>query len=315
MARFWFDWALDFQLFGFQLFGSQIPFGSQQQRSYRLGLTAALLLCGELPAQAQRTTIFDLNQAVCANQWHEAIGITGRLIADEQTIQADRQSLLALRRQLETYRADRAIIGRVHACDLSDPYMLAALPAAQDDSEVSLGWDVAVAEATNNQYASEMVTAASQLTLPVSLESRAGLTPAQPIDLTQGLNVVLGHVGSAHEVYGFVAGMGDRIHIDVEVTRVMTGSLYTSDDSQLFLFDRDGVLIASSDDDDRGNQADISDFLVPKTDLYFVVVTSYNNDPIFNQDSRLMGWQDNGGGRFDYTLSITGATPTDALVR
>ncbi len=313
MVRFWFDWALSYQ----QPLGAQPPYGC------RSGLAVALWLCGTLcgalygtlPAQAQRTTVFDLNQAICANQWHEAIGITGQLIANEQTTQANRQSLLALRRQLASYQADNVIIGRSQACDLSDPYLLTASSTTQTEAETSLGWDVAIAEATDNQYASEILTDSPQLTLPISLESRAGLAPMQPIDLSQGLNVVSGHVGSGHEVYGFVAGMGDRINIDIEVTRVMTGSLYTSDDSQLFVFDRDGVLIASSDDDNGGNQSSISGLLVPRTDLYFAVVTSYNNDPIFNQDNRLMGWQDNGGGRFDYTLSVSGVTPTAALIR
>ncbi|MGB7486395.1 MAG: hypothetical protein WA901_09410 [Phormidesmis sp.] len=318
MARFWFDGWFDGWV-GLTV-GKQAPLGSQKSScACRLGWAMALWLCGTLhsalPAQAQRTTVFDLNQAICANQWYEAIGITGQLMANEQTTQATRQALLALRRQLEAYQTEGTIVGRSQACDVSDPYMLATLPVAQDGLETSLGWDVAVAEATDNQYASEIVTDSPQLTLPISLESRAGLTPMQPIDLGQGLNVVSGHVGSGHEVYGFVAGMGDRINIQIDVTRVMTGSLYTSDDSQLFVFDRDGVLIASSDDENGGNQSDINGLVVPKTDLYFAVVTSYNNDPIFNQDNRLMGWQDNGGGRFDYTLSVAGATPTGALIR
>ena len=94
----------------------------------------------------------------------------------------------------------------------------------------------------------------------------------------------------------------------------MTGSLYTSDDSQLFVFDREGALLASSDDS-HGNQSSVSGWVASNPVIYFAVVTSYNNDPIFNQDNQLTGWRDNGGGRFDYTLSIAGATPTSALVR
>ena len=95
----------------------------------------------------------------------------------------------------------------------------------------------------------------------------------------------------------------------------MSGTLYTSDDSQLFIFDRYGNLIAAADDTDGTAQSHLTNVTIPKTDLYFAVVTTYNNDPIMNRDGRLTGWQDNGGGRFDYTLTISGVTPTSALVR
>lgn len=304
MVRFWFDRSLH----GCWRVGR------------RFGLTAVLLsgglfggLLGGQPAQAQRTTIFDLNQAICANEWTEAIAVTGLLIANESTADADRQSLIALRRRLEHYRADGAIVSRSEVCNLTEPYMLGALPA-EENGPSPLGWNAAVAEVTENQYAARAVTETPQLTLPISWDARDGLSPAQPVDLERGMNVVSGHVGQGHEVYAFVAGLGDRIDVKLDVTQVMTGTLYTSDDSQLFVFDRNGRLMASSDDED-GNQSHISGLIVPKTDLYFAVVTSYNNDPIFNQENQITGWRDNGGGRFDYTLTVSGATPTSALVR
>lgn len=294
----------------------RFQFGRSQQAcwraSRRLSLATALLLIG-LPAQAQRTTLFDLNQAICANEWTEAIALTGQLIASETTTEFDRQSLLLLRRRLEHFRADGAIINRAQSCHLSDPYLLSASPIPEPEQS-PLGWDAAVAEVTENQYARQVLTETPQLTLPISVDARDGLSPAQPVNLEQGISVVSGHVGPGHEVYAFVAGLGDRIDVKLEVTQVMTGTLYTSDDSQLFVFDKEGQLLAASDDE-NGNQSHISGLVIPKTDLYFAVVTSYNNDPIFNQDNQIMGWQDNGGGRFDYTLSVSGATPTSALVR
>ncbi|MEM6599103.1 MAG: hypothetical protein AAF635_13255 [Cyanobacteria bacterium P01_C01_bin.69] len=289
----------------------------------RLVLATTLLMgLGALPVSAQRTTVFDLNQAICANDWDRAVGITGMLVADDNTTDVNRESLLALRRRLEYYRADGLILHNSQTCSLTDPYFLVedspTESVSEENAEAGLGWEMAVAEVTENQYASGLVTESPALTLPVNLGEYRGLTPAQPVDLSRGLNVVSGHVGAGHEVYGFVAGMGDRVNINLEVTEVMTGSLYTSDDSQLFVFDREGRLIASADDvseDGGGNQSHLSGVLMPRTDVYFAVVTSYNNDPIFNQEGRLTGWQENGGGRFDYTLSISGATPTSALVR
>lgn len=268
-----------------------------------------------IPASAQRTTVFDLDQAICANDWSDAIDIVGMLVADDKTTQGDRTQLLTLRRQLERFRTENILVADAQACDRTDPYVLAhTLPSTVQTGE-PLRWESAVAEATNNQYTTELITEDVDFSLPVAMGHPAGLTPAVPVNLEQGLNVVSGHVGPGHKVYGFVAGMGDRLEANLEVTRVMTGSLYTSDDSQLFIFDRQGNLIAAADDTNDGQQSQINDLIVPKTDLYFAVVTSYNNDPILNRDGQLTGWQDNGGGRFDYTLSLSGITPTNALVR
>lgn len=284
-------------------------------------LLSALLLAfsacaaSGLPAYAQRTTIFDLDQAICANDWHEAVNIVGVLVADDQTTDSNRNALLDLRRQLERFRAENIIVTDEQACDRANPYLLeATLPPTVQTGE-PLGWNRAVAATTNNRYSAQVVTETEAFALPVAIGNPAGLTPAEPIDLSRGLNVIAGHVGPGHQVYGFVAGLGDRLTLNLEVTQVMTGSLYTSDDSQLFIFDRSGALIAAADDTDGGQQSRISDLVVPKTDLYFAVVTSYNNDPIFDSAGRLTGWQDNGGGRFDYTLSVLGATPTGRLVR
>ncbi|MFK8185077.1 MAG: hypothetical protein AB8B99_17030 [Phormidesmis sp.] len=276
---------------------------------------ALWLLCGLSPAIAQRTTTFDLDQAICANNWPEAIGLVSQLMAQDETTSAERNALLSLRRQLQRYQSENVLVADDIACDRSDPYYLrSTLPSTVQTGE-PLGWENAVAEATENRFNSEVITESVDLTLPVKITEIEGLTSATPVDLSQGLNVVSGHVGQGHNVYGFVAGLGDRLEANLNVTRVMTGSLYTSDDSQLFIFDRYGNLIAAADDTNDSPQSKITDLTIPKTDLYFAVVTTYNNDPILGQDGRLTGWQDNGGGRFDYTLTLSGVTPTNVLVR
>jgi hypothetical protein len=293
-------------------------FQGRQWSKAALGLLVALSglwAASGLPAQAQRTTVFDLDQAICANDWRDAIGIVGTLIARDETTSAERSALLTLRRQLQSYQSENVIVADAQACDRTDPYLLqTSLPATVQTGQ-PLGWELAVAEATENQYSTEVITESTPLTLPVAVGELAGLTPAMPVDLSRGLNVVSGHVGEGHEVHAFVAGLGDRLEANLDVTRVMAGSLYTSDDSQLFIFDRQGNLIASADDSNEQRQSRINGMIVPRTDLYFAVVTSYNNDPILNREGRLTGWQDNGGGRFDYTLTLSGVTPTNALTR
>ncbi len=274
------------------------------------------------PAQAQRTSIFDLDRAICVNNWSAAIGIVGQLVAKDDTTQVQRSSLLTLRRQLERYRTEGILVSDAEACDRTDPYTLASTLPATVQTGNPLGWEGAVVEATNNQYRTSevvekdgIVTESMPFTLPVEMGEPLGLTPAEPVDLSRGLNVVSGHVGTGHQVYGFVARRGDRLSANLEVTRVMTGSLYTSDDSQLFVFDRLGNLIASAADSSSTQQSSVDGLVVPNTDIYFAVVTSYNNDPILNAQGRLTGWQNNGGGRFDYTLTLSGITPTGLLIR
>ncbi len=285
------------------------------------GLQVALLVALSalaahgLPAYAQRTTVFDLDQAICASEWHEAINIAGMLVADSRTTDGDRNALLNLRRQLERFRAENVVLADAQACDRTNPYQLEATLPPTVQTGKPLGWEGAVAAATHNRYSTQIVTEGEAFALPVSIGNPAGLTDAEAIDLNHGLSVVAGHVGPGHQVYGFVAGLGDRLNINLAVTQVMTGTLYTTGDSQLFVFDRHGMLIAAADDTHGGQQPHISDLVLPKTDLYFVVVTSYNNDPILDRAGRLTGWPDNGGGRFDYTLSVSGATPTGALIR
>ena len=253
------------------------------------------------PRTAQSITLFNLDKAICANNWDGAIALVGALVAQDETTTAQRDHMLELRRQLERYRTENAIVIDSLACDRTDPYILESAISTDSiftgsvstDSERvrPLGWEAAVAEATNNQYSTELITESVDFSLPVSIDAIPGLTPAAPIDLNNGLNVVSGHVGSGHEVYGFVARLGDRIDINLDVTQVMTGSLYTSDDSQLFVFDRQGNLIASADDRSDSTQSTINAMVAPRTDLYFAVVTSYNNDPILNRTGQLTGWQ------------------------
>jgi hypothetical protein len=142
--------------------------------------------------------------------------------------------------------------------------------------------------------------------------SNPALLPSSPIETFEGFNVVAGQVGEYHQAYSFVARLGDRLSLDLDVTRVFPGTLYTNDDSQIYLFNAQGQLLAFNDDAD-GRQSNLSNFLVPQTDLYFVVVTSHNNTPIWSSNQTLSGWSETGGAKFDYTLTLTGVTPSVAI--
>jgi hypothetical protein len=150
--------------------------------------------------------------------------------------------------------------------------------------------------------------------IPVALfdGSTPALLPSTSIDTSDGFNVVAGQVGEYHQVYSFVARLGDRVSLDIDVTRVFPGTLYTNDDSQIYLFDKQGRMLAFNDDAD-GRQSRLSDVVIPQTDVYFAVVTTHNNTPIWSNQT-LSGWSETGGARFDYTLTLTGLTPSVAIL-
>lgn len=282
--------------------------------AFSLTLSSCASLFGSFPALAQKTTQLSLDSALCDNNWSGAIGIISALVADARTSSRDRAALLNWRDQLAEYRAENLIVPQLEACDRAEPYQLDARAASTDLPARTTGWEAALAAASQGELSTHIATESVPFSLPVEVESVAGLTPASPVDLRGGLNVVSGQVGTGHNVYSFVARLGDSVTADLNVTQVMAGTLYTSDDSQLFIFDSAGKLLAIADDV-RGRQARISDFVVPKTGVYFAVVTSYNNDPMLTRDDHLAGWQDNGGGKFDYTLTLMGATSTNALAK
>ncbi|MEO0490347.1 MAG: hypothetical protein AAFZ49_12425, partial [Cyanobacteria bacterium J06659_2] len=54
---------------------------------------------------------------------------------------------------------------------------------------------------------------------------------------------------------------------------------------------------------------------IPETGYYYAVITTYNNDPILNAAQEISGWSNNGGSNIEYTLTISGVTPTAQLLR
>ena len=287
----------------------------------KVSIALSLALCGLSissrflsPAIAQRSVQFNLDSAICNNHWSRAIDILTALVGSDETSQSDRTALLLWRNQLVRYRAENLTVPHLDACDRVDPYQIEARNAEADKVVEPIGWERAIAAAVQSELSTHITTESVPFSLPVDVTEVEGLAAATPVDLRHGLNVVSGQVGTGHQVYSFVAGLGDVITADLNVTRVMTGTLYTSDDSQLFIFDSEGKLLATADDS-NGPQSRIEDFVIPRTGAYFAVVTSYNNDPLLTREDYLTGWQDNGGGRFDYTLTLSGATRTSTLIK
>ncbi|MDM8542056.1 PPC domain-containing protein [Desulfococcaceae bacterium HSG9] len=110
--------------------------------------------------------------------------------------------------------------------------------------------------------------------LPVALQSYT------EIEITDGNAVVSGEVSNGHNIFGFEAFAGDLLTLNIDVTAILPGSENEDDDTQLFLFDEWGALLAENDDAaDNNFQSLIDDFFVKQDGVYFVGVTTFDNPP------------------------------------
>ncbi|MDJ0703104.1 MAG: pre-peptidase C-terminal domain-containing protein [Leptolyngbyaceae cyanobacterium MO_188.B28] len=269
----------------------------------------------------------ELQLALCLNEWEYALDVISPLIASPDISADEREDFVQFRYQLQNLREMGAIVGNIPNCEA---VIARVLPEPQVDPGNILDWPTAVEAVTTEQgifgysFGADIMpinqpldpqaeVAAARTPRPVET-TLPYLTPAFPIDTSDGSAVVAGIVGSDYKVYSFVGRLGDRISLDVDVTYTLPGSLYKDDDSQLFLFDSQGVLMAENDDLD-GLQSRISNIPLPRTSTYYVVVTTYNNDPILNSEQVVSGWSDGGGSTIEFTLTLSGVTPLTALVR
>ncbi|MGF1482081.1 MAG: PEP-CTERM sorting domain-containing protein [Cyanophyceae cyanobacterium] len=135
------------------------------------------------------------------------------------------------------------------------------------------------------------------------------LFPSTKIDVFTGAGFASGAVSTGQEIFDFTAFSGDLITIDVDVTNVLPGTIFTDDDTQLFLFDSLGTLLAEDDDSGEGFTSLISNFLVSETDQFLVAVTTFNNDPILDSSGIVAGFEEDGLSSVEFDISITGVTP------
>lgn len=285
------------------------------------GFILLLAVTGLLPAnpvsaQTVQTLRESLQVAVCRQDWNQAIQLTGSLIASSVISSDSRATLVDFRRSLENIRDQQIAVATPPDCDAALNRYLAPVP----EESSTLNWESAIASV----YGGSNTRPPEQLFRQIEAFKVAGLnrqieteipalSPAVPVETSAGSGVSAGEVSQNYQVFRFVGGQGDQVAIDVDVTQVLTGILYSDDDSQLFLFDSEGTLLAANDDLSH-LQSRISNFVLPKSGTYYVAVTTYNNDPILDADRRVIGWSGNGGSFIEFTLSITGVTPPDQLV-
>ncbi|NQZ65559.1 pre-peptidase C-terminal domain-containing protein, partial [Crocosphaera sp.] len=75
-------------------------------------------------------------------------------------------------------------------------------------------------------------------------------------------------------------------------------------DTKLYLFDSQGLEIASNDDSGNGFQSTLPTFNVSESGVYYVSVNSWDNTPFFNENGNLTGWNGDGGDTGSYTITL-----------
>ncbi|MBE9068767.1 hypothetical protein IQ260_19155 [Leptolyngbya cf. ectocarpi LEGE 11479] len=286
---------------------------------FSVGFAVLISLCngGALRAQAlshqvHQATLAQLDRAVCLQQWGQAIDITSRLIASPDVSMTYRQELLRFRRQLQTWQITPVPPITQASCDRTLPLFLPlAEPEAPEPQP--LDWYGAIAALRSSRPIIELDDDFDPTVNLIPPELTASSPEvladfASPIDTTDGFNVVGGRVNRGQQVYSFVARLGDRLSLEADVTRTHIGG-----ETQIFLFDQTGHLLMQSND--IGFQVSMQNVVIPKTDVYFAVVSPQGTTPILDSQGLIVGWQtQDANSSFDYTLTLTGVTPYQALL-
>ncbi|ESA32320.1 hypothetical protein N836_27405 [Leptolyngbya sp. Heron Island J] len=253
-----------------------------------------------------------LDRAICLQQWEQAIGVTSELMATANISPAYRQELLSFRRQLQTWSIQPTPPSTQASCDRTLPLFLTlAEPAAPEPQP--LDWNRALATLRNPrpiiQLDNEFEPTDTIIPLELMVSSPDALTNfASPMDTRDGFTVVGGSLDRNQQVYSVLARFGDRVSLEANVTR---GDL--SSTLQVFMFDQSGRLLTQQGN--AASQVYMQDIVISKTDVYFVAVSPQGTTPILDSQGQLIDWQTTGGNnRFDYTLTLTGVTPYQALL-
>ncbi|ASC72215.1 putative subtilase-type serine protease [Halomicronema hongdechloris C2206] len=252
-----------------------------------------------------------LQLALCLNDRQQAIAALGPLLAHSEITPAYRQQLVTLRHYLEHPTLGQVGVER-QTCDRTlARYLPVDFPGEADQALLlALGGR----RRLPHQQAAQAAALERSGIARTEVIDLAALSPVTPIDTEAGSGVTAGAVKRGQEVFSFVAQEGDQITLEVEVTQILTGTLYTDDDSQLFLFDDQGRLLAENDDF-RGLESTILRYSLPRTGTYYVAVTTYNNDPVLDENNVVVDWIGSGGSHIEFVLTVEGVTPLEELQR
>lgn len=147
-------------------------------------------------------------------------------------------------------------------------------------------------------------------TVTTAFAAASGFPPLEAtteLTLEDGAAFASGSVAKDHRVFTLSGAVGDRLTAGLAVTGIHVGTEYADDDSVLWLFDPEGRLVASNDDTDPLTSefnSLIEGYILTRNGTYYVVVTTYGNEPNFADDNTISNWEDDGESAIDFDLYL-----------
>ncbi|MBT9316640.1 PPC domain-containing protein [Leptothoe spongobia] len=144
----------------------------------------------------------------------------------------------------------------------------------------------------------------------VMLTAAVGQAPAEPsgpiiLNVAKGNALVSGNVSTGYNLFQFEGSQGQTITLDVDVTEILAGTSHTDEDSQLYLLDHQGRILAYNDDETENNfESRISQFILPKSGTYYAAVTTFGNTPVINDQQQITAWNNSGLSHIRYDLLV-----------
>lgn len=137
------------------------------------------------------------------------------------------------------------------------------------------------------------------------------------LDISTGEATASGAVSNGNDVYAIDATAGELLTIDIDVTEILPGIGYTSDDTELYLFNEAGDILAFSQDKPDSLASRVFNYLVAESGTYYVAVTTAGNEAILELGdvNQLLGFEETGLANvvYDITVNATDVPETARL--
>ncbi|MEO1068638.1 MAG: hypothetical protein AAFW95_05885 [Cyanobacteria bacterium J06638_6] len=267
------------------------------------------------PAQNTTTVQASLQLAVCLNDWDSAIAHARQLEATPGMPIKTQAQLVLFRRQMQVFRQDQTVVTDIPGCEpVLEGFGLPGYTGRplQVDSALYSSLGIGSPERPPDQILRQyeaLWQAGLGVTADTPLEP---LSQAQRINTRTGSGVSAGNARRQGNIYAFLGAAGDTAGLRVTVVEQQSGLLGIDDQALLFLFDAAGHLLAEARSTAAG-PPQLDAIALPTTGIYYAAVTTPEYRPMLDGNNVITNWQGIGTGAIDYTLTVTGLTPSPQL--
>lgn len=127
---------------------------------------------------------------------------------------------------------------------------------------------------------------------------------SEPIFMESWGGVGYGEVAEGFASFAIDVAQPGPLTLEVIVTETRQGVEYSDDDSMLFLFTNDALLVAENDDGPYGRQSLINGANILEPGRYYAVVTTYENRPEIGMEGQFDALHDDGLSNISFELLV-----------